>query len=153
MVGLLGAMTGLDRIFPKSSIASYRLTAFNYDHEQDAPQPMGTFLLFRREALASAGSEKAPFDEQFPIFFNEVDLLYRLNKKGWPCLYAPSVRILHHGGESTRQVRKSMIWESHRSLGRFLAKHNLRGGGLVGRLVLSATAWVRARGYHAGFRA
>jgi GT2 family glycosyltransferase len=155
--GLLGDLTGLGRLFPASSFGSYRLRAFNYDQEGEAPQPMGTFLLFRREALAAVGNPQQPFDEQFPIFFNEVDLLYRLKQAGWPCLYTPAVEILHHGGESTKQVRKSMIWESHRSLLRFFKKHH--GGGL-GRLWLPplaalvyGAALVRARGYHGGFRA
>ncbi|MBN9501195.1 MAG: hypothetical protein J0H02_05400, partial [Armatimonadetes bacterium] len=95
-------------------------------------------------------------DESFPIFFNEVDLLFRMSQAGWPCLYSPSVRVIHHGGEGTKQVRKSMIWESHRSLVRFLRKHQLRWWNaplmyLVFGVVLVG-AFVRARGYDAGFR-
>jgi GT2 family glycosyltransferase len=117
---------------------------------------MGTYLLFRREALASVGDVEAPFDPSFPIFFNEVDLLYRLDKAGWPTLYTPATWVRHHGGESTKQVRKSMIWESHRSLLRYLWKHHGKGLGAVGLWGLSAVvyaaAFVRARGYDAGFR-
>jgi GT2 family glycosyltransferase len=115
---------------------------------------MGTFLLFRREALPDP---KHPFDEGFPIFFNEVDLLFRMKSAGWDCLYTPNAQIFHHGGESTKQVKKSMIWESHRSLVRYLRKHS---GTVASRLGLPfvaaaiyAAAFVRAKGYHAGFRA
>lgn len=62
-------------------------------------------------------------DEQFPIFFNDVDLCYRLSEAGWEIWYVPAVRVLHHGGASTRQVRPAMIRESHRSLHRFYRKH------------------------------
>lgn len=135
---------------------SYRLADFDYEREQVAPQPMGTFLLFRRSALEAIGNPSAPFDESFPIFFNEVDLLYRLNEAAWPCMYSPKVRVIHHGGEGTKQVRKSMIWESHRSLVRFLRRHKVRWWNaplywLVFGVVLAA-AFVRARGYSAGFR-
>jgi hypothetical protein len=65
--------------------------------------------------------------------------------------------VLHHGGESTKQVRKSMIWESHRSLVRYLRKHHGTGVGAVGlpfvAALLYAAAFVRAKGYDAGFRA
>lgn len=137
-------------------LGNYRLANFDYKQEQTAPQPMGTFLLFRRSALEEIGDPKIPFDEDFPIFFNEVDLLYRLSQAGWPCLYSPQVRVIHHGGEGTKQVRKSMIWESHRSLVRFLRKHKVRWWNaplywLVFGVVLAA-AFVRARGYSAGFR-
>jgi GT2 family glycosyltransferase len=157
LLGILGELTRLAGLAPRSALGSYRLPAFDYETEQPAPQPMGTFLLFRRQALEEIGDPKHPFDEGFPIFFNEVDLLYRLEQAGWGCLYAPSVRILHHGGESTKQVRKSMIWESHRSLVRFLRKHyrtrwNAPALALVAGIIY-AGAFVRARGYDAGFRA
>lgn len=150
--GLLGELPGVARLFP-----SYRLPRFDYDKEQPAPQPMGTFLLFRKEAFQAVGPPDKPFDETFPIFFNEVDLLYRLLKAGYPCLYSPEVAVRHFGGESTKQVRPAMIWESHRSLLRFMKKHyatrrNAVGLWLLGA-ALSAAAFVRARGYHAGFGA
>ncbi|MEA2552266.1 MAG: hypothetical protein QOJ65_442 [Fimbriimonadaceae bacterium] len=155
--GMIGDLTGLGIRLPDSKLGSYRLPDFDYEKEQVAPQPMGTFLLFRREALAAVGDPKKPFDESFPIFFNEVDLLYRMREAGWECLYSPSVRVVHHGGESTKQVRKSMIWESHRSLVRFLKKHyrtplNAPGLALLAGFIYAA-AFVRARGYDAGFSA
>ncbi len=134
---------------------SYRLRNFDYEIEQAAPQPMGTFLLFRRQALESvAPPEKdwKPFDERFPIFFNEVDLLYRLSRAGWPAFYTPDVRILHYGGEGTKQVRKNMIWESHRSLARFLEKHHPSPWLPLLKGLIWLGALVRAKGVHAGFK-
>ena len=154
MIGILGDITGLGMRLG-GALDSYRMARMDYDEEQWVPQPMGTFLLLRRAALESIGDPKAPFDESFPIFFNEVDLLFRLNQAGWRTLYTPRAKILHHGGEGTKQVRKNMIWESHRSLVRYLRKH----GDLLTQLCLPllvvliySAAFVRARGYHAGFR-
>jgi N-acetylglucosaminyl-diphospho-decaprenol L-rhamnosyltransferase len=153
--GILGDITHVGARLG-GMLDSYRLSRFDYDLEQVAPQPMGTFLMFRREALSAIGDPKRPFDESFPIFFNEVDLLYRLKLAGWDCLYLPSAQILHHGGESTKQTRKSMIWESHRSLVRYFRKHHGTGFSRVGLPFLAAGIWVaayvRARGYDAGFR-
>jgi GT2 family glycosyltransferase len=143
---------------------TYRLRDFDYEKEQAAPQPMGTFLLFRRAALeevaksevssqkSEGAGELRPFDEAFPIFFNEVDLLYRLQKAGWPTLYSPDVRVLHYGGEGTKQVRKNMIWESHRSLARFLEKHHPSPALPLVKGLIWLGALVRAKGVHAGFR-
>lgn len=153
--GIFGALLRLDRRFPTTALGDYTLPHFNYQRSQFAPQPMGTFLLFRRSALEQVADVSAPFDPQFPIFFNEVDLLYRLSEAGWKCWYEASLSIFHHHGGSTRQVKKSMIWESHLSLIRYFAKH-LRG---VDRLMLPlisaasrGAALVRAKGTHAGFR-
>ncbi len=154
--GIIGDFTGLAQRNPNSLWDSYRRTGFDYDLAQPAAQPMGTFLLFRRAALEAIHATQRPFDEDFPIFFNEVDLLYRLNSAGWPCWYTPEVTILHHGAESTKLVRKSMIWESHSSLVRYLRKHygtpaNAVGLSIISALILTA-AFIRARGYHVGFR-
>lgn len=155
--GILGDLLKFGKRKPGSVWDSYRLTGFDYHKEQDAPQPMGTFLLFKRQALQAlqTGPTK-PFDERFPIFFNEVDLLYRLNQAGWKCEYSPEVRILHHGGEGTKQVRKNMIWESHKSLLRFMRLHYQTAWNTPGfwvlAVILYGAAFIRARGYHAGFR-
>lgn len=157
LLGIFGDFSGLGRLFPTSALGSYRLRRFDYTKECDAPQPMGTFLLFRREALEDVGEPSHPFDEQFPIFFNEVDLLFRLRKAGWPCLYSPQIEVLHHHGASTSQVRKPMIWESHRSLIRYLQKHStgFRRAVLVpiASFFIISAAFIRARGFSAGFRA
>jgi N-acetylglucosaminyl-diphospho-decaprenol L-rhamnosyltransferase len=144
---------GLSKIFPQSPFfARYRMPFFDYSREAEVEQPMGTFLLFSMEALKQVG----PFDERFPIFFNEVDLLYRLKKAGWKILYSPEVKILHYGGASTRQVRKKMIWESHKSLIRFYHKWYLHWWNvpaiILFDLVVGFTALIRAKGYDPGFR-
>jgi hypothetical protein len=157
LLGILGDLSGLARLFPRSAWGSYRLPSFDYETAQPAPQPMGTFLLYRRAALEAVGDPCVPFDERFPIFFNEVDLLYRMSLAGWPCWYSPEVSVIHHGGASTRQVRRAMIWESHRSLLRYFRKHHRTAWNtalfpVFGAIVLLA-AFVRARGWSRGFGA
>ena len=159
LVGPDGETQRSVRGFPTASNLfgdAYRLPNFDYEAEGPAPQPMGTFLLFRREALEAVGDPRSPFDEGFPIFFNEVDLLKRLRDAGWSTVYTPAAKLLHHGGESTKQVRKAMIWESHRSLVRYLRKHGGTGFGSLAlplvSLAIYAGALVRAKGVHEGFR-
>lgn len=150
---ILAEILGLGRAFPASrSMGAYRRAFFDYDREGEAEQPMGTFLLFRKSALDAVGL----LDEGFPIFFNEVDLLYRLRRSGWMILYSPDVRLIHYGGASTRQVRKKMIWESHRSLIRYLRKWFGQWWRWPLLVPLFGLIWlgalVRARGWDAGFR-
>ncbi len=150
IAGIFGDLTGLGKVIP--AFDSYRLTRFDYQISQDAPQPMGTFLLFRRSVLKEIDG---PFDEQFPIFFNEVDLLKQMQKNGWRCWYESTISITHYGGESTKQVKKNMIWESHRSLIRYFSK-NLKGLARISLPFVNLSIWlgalVRARGFHEGFR-
>jgi GT2 family glycosyltransferase len=118
-LALLGAVTGLGRLAPAGSpLATYQPRAL-----PAAPavvdQPMASCLLLRGEALRAVGG----FDEAFPIFFNDVDLCWRLRLGGWETWFVPDARVVHHGGASTRQVRLAMLWESHRGLHRYYQKH------------------------------
>ena len=111
---------GLARLFPRSRrLGRYRLTWWNHDDLREVDQPMASALLLRRSALKRVGA----FDEDFPIFFNDVDLCYRLKQAGWRLYFDPEATVLHHHGASTAQVRRRMIIESHRSLARFYRKH------------------------------
>lgn len=146
-------LIGLSRLFPNSKLfGRYRQNGFDYEIETEVEQPMGTFLLYRREALDKTGM----MDEQFPIFFNEVDLLMRIRKEGFTVLYSPEVKLFHEGGASTIQVKPKMIWESHRSLLKFYRKWYFRWWSYLTYPLLfvfvSCGAFIRAKGWNAGFR-
>jgi GT2 family glycosyltransferase len=141
---------GIARLFPATD--RYFLRHFDYNLSQPCEQPMATFTLLRKSALGNGEL----FDENFPIFFNDVDLMKRLAKHGPPCWYFSEAHVVHHGGEGTKQVRKAMIWESHRSLIRYLWKQEGTGLSGLGLFFLTplvlAAAFLRAKGYDAGFR-
>jgi len=114
---------GLSRLFPKSRrLGAYRMTWFGYDREMVVDQPMGSCLILSRRAIEQVGL----FDEDFPIFFNDVDWCYRAKQAGWNVYFTPAAEVVHHGGASTKQVRREMRRESHRSLARFYYKHYRR---------------------------
>lgn len=118
--GVLFEYTKLSRLFPKSRVlGAYRMTYFDYSTEAEVDQPMASCLLIPRKALDEVGL----FDQEFPIFFNEVDWLYRAKQSGWHVYFTPDAEIVHHGGASTRQVKPAMIRESHKSLANFYRKH------------------------------
>ncbi len=116
---LFGDLTGLGRLFPRSALGGYRLRDLPLDRPTQVDQPMASAFLIRREALAQVGA----FDEQFPLFFNDVDLCYRLKQAGWEVWYEPRVRIIHVGGASTGQVRPEALRQSHEGLRRYYEKH------------------------------
>ena len=118
---VLWEFLSLSKIFPKSPrFGAYRMTWFDYNHVLEVDQPMGSFLLLTRAALEKVGL----MDTQFPIFFNEVDWCWRAKRElGFGIYYTPDVVVTHYGAGSTRQVKASMVRESHRSLLRFYDKH------------------------------
>jgi GT2 family glycosyltransferase len=118
-LALFGAVTGLARLAPAGSPLSAYQPRELPAAATVVDQPMTSCLLLRGEALRKVGV----FDETFPIFFNDVDLCWRLRQAGWEIWFLPEARVVHHGGASTRQVRLAMLWASHRGLHRYYQKH------------------------------
>jgi len=84
---------------------------------------MTSCLLVRRKLLKQFHG----LDENFPIYYNDVDLSLRMSRANWKTRYLPDARVFHRRGASTGQVKPKMIWEAHRSLFRFLRKHDRSG--------------------------
>lgn len=117
---VLFSALGLDKLFPHSrTFGCYKMTWWDYNEVRIVEQPMASALLIRRTAL----DEINGFDERFPVFFNDVDLCYRLFKAHWRIYYLPHAVVTHHHGASTQLLGARLIWESHISLLRFYSKH------------------------------
>jgi GT2 family glycosyltransferase len=111
---------GLSKFFPRNKLlGAYRMTWFRYDEEILVDQPMGSCLILSRKAIDSIGI----FDQEFPIFFNEVDWCYRAKQAGWNVYFTPVAEVIHYGGASTKKRHREMRSESHQSLIRFYQKH------------------------------
>ena len=111
---------GLSNLFSKSKIFNYwKMGDFDFKTEHKVEQPQGAFLLTHRTALEQIGL----LDENFPMFFSDVDWCRRFIKNGWDILFIPEVKILHHQGGSIFKNRLKMIWSSHRSFYYYFAKY------------------------------
>jgi len=112
---------GLSKLLKRSpTFGAYRMTWFDYDEPAEVDQPMGSCLLLSRQAIERVGL----MDEDFPIFFNEVDWLYRAKLAGYKVYFNPDAVFVHHGAASTSQVdKRKMRRESHDSLLKFYSKH------------------------------
>ncbi|MDD2807782.1 MAG: glycosyltransferase family 2 protein [Patescibacteria group bacterium] len=92
--------TKLAKIFPNLPPIYYYLAKdFNYKITQPIDQVAGSFFMIRREALDEIGL----FDENFFIWFEEVDLCKRANDAGWQVWYYAGAEIIHYGGQSFAQ--------------------------------------------------
>ncbi|UCH33284.1 MAG: glycosyltransferase family 2 protein, partial [Armatimonadota bacterium] len=117
---LLADVLGLAQLFPRSeTLGRYRLTHWDYDSVREVDQPMASALMLRRKALRQVGL----FDEQFPLFFNDVDLCYRLRRAAWRTYFVPQAQAIHHVGASTAQARRAALRLSQEGLARFYRKH------------------------------
>ena len=138
---LLADAIGLARLFPRNQeFGHYRLTYWDHDSLREVEQPMASALMIRRRALLLVGL----FDEQFSLFFNDVDLCYRLREAAWRIYFTPQAQAIHHVGASTRQARRQALRLSQQGLLRFYRKH-YRG------TLPRGTYWAAMIGIHAAF--
>lgn len=81
----------LDRLLRVSPIAIASDTATEVDWTT------GASVMIRVEALRQAGL----FDEGFFLYYEEVELMWRLRRAGWAIAFEPRSRVRHVGGAST----------------------------------------------------
>ena len=96
-----------------------RFRAMHGDQPFPIDHPLGACLLLRWEALQEVGL----LDEGYFMYVEEVDLCYRLKQAGWEVWHVPAARVVHYGGQSTRQLPDRMFVELHRSRFRFFHQH------------------------------
>jgi len=88
------------------------------DTERDAGWLSGSCVLVRRAAFDAIGG----FDEGFFMYFEDVDLGFRLSRAGWRNRFTPAAEVTHTGGHSTAGESAAMIRAHHRSAERFIRK-------------------------------
>ncbi|MBM2826579.1 MAG: glycosyl transferase family 2 [Dehalococcoidia bacterium] len=108
-------MTFLD-LFPlhhrlsNSSInGRYPRKAYYDDFEID--HPLGACFMVRRDVVEEVGA----FCPEFFLYCEEIDWCMRMKEAGWKVYCHPSAKVVHYGGQSTRQVRDPMFVELYRS--------------------------------------
>lgn len=78
----------------------------------------GMFMLFRSDCFA----QLAGFDEQFFLYYEDVDICARAWKQGMKVLACTEVSVIHDARRTSRRDARYMWWHL-RSLGRYLVKH------------------------------
>ena len=91
----------LHHLFPKlTPLKKYFFSDFDYSRVQEVDQVMGAFLLTKHKIINQIGG----FDENFYLWFEEVDFCKRVQNAGWKVIYNPEIKIIHHGGQSFCQI-------------------------------------------------
>jgi GT2 family glycosyltransferase len=77
-------------------VQDYLMKKSNYLISMDVEQPPAAFFMITRETATSVGL----LDEQFFLFFNDVDYCKRIAKSGYRIRYLAEAMVIHHGGKS-----------------------------------------------------
>lgn len=107
----------LGRIWPANPFSARYHADTDTTTERVAGWLSGACLLLRREAFEAVGG----FDENYFMYFEDVDLCDRLARSGWRSVYVPGAVITHDRGHAATRVPEFTLRAHHRSAYRYLA--------------------------------
>ena len=81
-------------------LRNYYMQDRSDDEMHDVDFAMGACLMVRRKVIDEVGL----LDEGFFMYSEEVDWCRRIKQAGWRIVYLPVARVIHHGGQSSKQV-------------------------------------------------
>jgi GT2 family glycosyltransferase len=92
---------------------------FNYDKQAEVKRLSGAVLLIRQVVM----NQIKGMDEDFFLYYEDVDLCLRIRKAGWRIIYTPNASITHLGGKSFANISAKKQIILYRSLFIYLRKH------------------------------
>lgn len=126
----------LDHIFPGSPLFNrYRMGMWKHDTVREVDQPYGACLLFKKDVLDKVGL----MDERFFMYYDEVDLCYRVKKTGGRIFFSPDITIIHYANQSSNQAQDACEYYKAKSRFLFFGKHY----GRMAQVLLFANLVVR----------
>lgn len=104
----------------KNSYRSWLMKDFDHKSQEDVDQLMGAALLVRKSIIDKIDG----FDENFFMYYEEVDLCYRIKQYGWRIVFLPQACIAHLGGRSSQQIPAAKRIMMLRSLLKYFRKNH-----------------------------
>lgn len=113
--------TALQQSWPDNRVLrAYYMQDQNEDEAHEVDWSVGACLMVRREVIEQVGL----LDEGFFMYSEEMDWCYRIKQAGWRIVYLPAAEVMHHGGQSSKQVIAAQHIHFQRSKIRFFRKHH-----------------------------
>lgn len=96
--------TGLSKAFPNVPLFNhYTKRYLGYTKEHNIDSVGGMFMLMRR----AVGEQVGWWDEDYPLYGEDIDFCYRIHEAGYRNLYWPAVTVLHYKGVTTGMSKQS----------------------------------------------
>jgi len=108
---LVGVVPGLRKLY---------LASASHQRGRAVPWVTGAALAIRKSAFDAVGG----FDPSFFMYYEEVDLSYRLFRAGWETHFTPSADVTHVGGASTSQQRAPMYAQQIAAAMQYSKRHH-----------------------------
>ena len=141
--------SGLRRFNPGAYDRKYEYGREDFDSIWEVDQVSGACMMVPRRVMDEVGM----LDEDFFMFYEEIEWCWRIRKAGYKVIYLPEARIVHHWMGSVRQQNRAMTARLFKSalvyygktagVGTQIAMQGIVGMGLVKNEILHAGVAVK----------
>lgn len=110
---------GLSKLYPGKLKPATIMTDWDHKTSSVVDQVMGSFMLLRRADFVNLGG----FDEQFFVYYEDMDLARRMLGLGKYSYYLSSIAIIHSGWGTSRSIMDKRLFYSLSSRIKYSRKH------------------------------
>lgn len=108
-------------LFSKTKVfGRWKMKYFDYSADCDINQPMAAALMFRKSGI----NQNSCMDEQYEMFFNDVDLCKSFIDAGYKIRYISDSKVTHGHGVSIKKDRTRMIKTWNRDCLKYFEKYH-----------------------------
>jgi len=117
--GIFRDSTGLSKIAPSIFKPGIIMTDWDHKDSRYVDQLMGAFMFMRKSIFEKVGF----FDEQFFVYYEEVDFSKRLAQLGGKSFFNANIQAIHSGEGTTNSVKGFRLFLNLRSRLQYAKKH------------------------------
>lgn len=140
LLNMLLSALYINKIFPQNKFfGRERMTWWDYNDVREVQTICGCFALVRAEAIKQVGL----MDEAYYVYGDDIDWCYRFEKSGWQNLFTPEAEIIHHKGQTTKQMPKEFRLQLHGSELVFFRLHRSKLVFQLARAVMAFSLFLR----------
>lgn len=124
MAALFGRKSVLRRLFPNNRFSRrYLISAYSRsDQPYEADSVSAACMLLKRQAIEQVGG----MDEDFFVYWSDVDLCRRIKYAGWLVYVVPSARVVHLESQTVSKQSSQAIIGFHQGVYQYYRKHHAR---------------------------
>ena len=114
--------SGVSKIFPQYFKPAPLMTEWNHLSDQVVDHVMGSYMLIRKSDV----TEPYLFDDDFFMYYEELDFSYRMRLKGKFSFFISGLFVYHECGGTSKKVKAKRLYYSLFSKLLFQKKHSER---------------------------
>ncbi len=111
---------------------------------QEVDWVVGACICIKKEALNVVGL----FDENYFLYFEEIDWCKRTKEDGWKIYYYPEAVVIHHLERSSSQEKELSLLSRYESMFYYFRKHHSKKDVKIVRHLAQVIFYIKSKYYH-----